>query len=333
MTNVLHPDVFHTPERKIRLLLAGLPFFAGLLSPEGEVLECNFVPIGQPLEARSDWVGRSFETGPWWNYSEESRSDILIMMGQAREGRRTAKERLYRRTDGSMGVMMLTLDPLFAPYGQPDAVLVIAVDVTERRRASETAEHLAHDMAHRLRNSFTIMRLLATQQDAPAAAAHAEPEDAAADAARKVMASRLSLVRAGHDLAFRYLFFEVPIEDIVRTAVGDGPIETQTFAPVSVPSAHVQALLLALGELSLAERPAKVEAERLGQTGLRVIWREGEPRPAGAMPDGLSLQLVDRALAMQVGGTVSMSNSSSGFVWRLDMPIEPPAAPRQVTDG
>ena len=318
---VLHPEAFHTPERKIRLLLASLPVFAGLLSEDGRVLECNFGPLGQPVDGRSDWVGRPFETGPWWNYSEDSRSDILILLGRAREGHAVSKERLYRKTDGSMGVMMLTLKPLFAPYGQPDAILVMAVDVTERHRATDTAERVAHDMAHRLRNSFTVMRLLATRtvdgSDAPGYPA--------------ALSTRLSLIRAGHELAFRYLFFEVPIEEIVDTAVGERRLAHADFVPVSVPSDHVQALLLAFGELAAAGRDASVGAKRIGTDRLRLTWQEADTRALEDMPQGLSRQLLDSALAMQVGGTVSMGNvGDDGFRWQLDMPVaSPPPAPGQ----
>ena len=320
---VLRPDVFHTPERKIRLLLASLPFFAGLLSPNGRVLECNFGTLGQPLDDKTDWVGRSFETGPWWNYSETSRSDILIMMGRAREGERVSQERLYRKPDGTMGVMSLTLDPLFAPYGQPDAVLVMAVDVTERRRASEKAEDIAHDMSHRLRNSFTIMRLLATRSD------KAMDERLA----RIRLSTRLSRVRMGHDLAYRYLFFDVPIAEVVENAVNPDQVSEISTVPVSVPSEHIQALLLALGELAAAGRPARVEALRQGQSGLRLTWVEAGERPAALMPTGLSEQLVDIALAMQVDGTVQMENTPDGFRWQLDMPVTPSSAAPESPDA
>lgn len=312
---VIHPDVFQTPERKIRLLLASLPFFAGLLSPEGRVEECNFAPLGAPLDARSDWIGHSFETGPWWSYSEQSRSEILIMMGRAREGERVSRERLFRKPDGTMGVMMLTLDPLFAPYGQPDAILVMAVDVTDRRRASDTAQTVAFDMAHRLRNSFTIMRMLATRD-------MLDPADALAQAR---LSARLSRVRAGHNLTYKYLFFDVPIEDVVATAVVDEQVARAQFVPVSVPSDHVESLLLALGELAAAGRPATISAQPLGPDNLRLSWTEAEPREASDMPEGLALQLVDTALAMQVGGTVDMRNRDDGFAWQLDMPRPPRA--------
>lgn len=313
---VVQPDAFHTPETKIRLLLASLPFFAGLLSPEGVVLECNFAPLGAPLTEKSDWVGRSFESGPWWNYSENSRSDILILMGRAREGERVSKERLYRRPDGTMGVMSLTLDPLYAPYGQPDAVLVMAVDVTERRRTSDMAETVARDMAHRLRNSFTVMRLMATRGEP------AEDERVA----RVRLSTRLSRIRTGHDLAYRYLFFEVPIEEIVRNAVPKDLVEDFAFAPVSVPSAHVEALLLAFGELAVAGRKARIEAQRLGTDAVRLQWTEALARPEGLMPEGLARQLVETALAMQVGGTVEIANTDAGFSWTLDMPVATPGS-------
>ena len=306
---VIHPEAFHTPERKTRLLLASLPFFAGLLSEDGTVLECNFAPLGEALDAKSGWVGRGFETGPWWNYSEDSRSDILIMLGHAREGNRVSKERLYRKTGGDMGVMMLTLAPLFAPYGQPDAILVMAVDVTDRRRASDTSERIALDMAHRLRNSFTVMRSLATRG-----------LDGGPDGQRQ-LTGRLSRIRDSHDLAFRYLFFPVPIGDIVNAAVPDEQIAHADFVPVSVPSEHAEVLMLALGELAHNGRAAEVTARHFGEDRLRLVWKEDEARPDVLVPSGLSRVLVMENAEMQTGGRASLANDASGFRWTLDFPV------------
>lgn len=303
---VLRPDIFHTPERKIRLLLASLPFFAGLLSVEGEVLECNFGRLGTQMTERSDWVGQRFEDGPWWSYSEPSRAEVRALLAEAATGKRVSAERLYRQSDGSMGVMILTLTPLFAPGGEADAVLVVAVDVTERRTDHATPEGIAADMAHRLRNSFTLMRLLATRgQAGPLAAARAS--------------ARLARVRAAHNLTYRYLFFDVPVETIIRETVVSQQIGALVADPVSIPSPHVEALILALGELAAEGRSADITAERVGDSHLRLRWAEAEPRSTEAMPQNLSLLLIDGSLAMQVEGQVSVTNAP--FTWTLDMPL------------
>ncbi|MGB6231817.1 MAG: PAS domain-containing protein [Litorimonas sp.] len=305
---IVRPSVFQSPVRRTRLLLASLPLFAGLLSESGEVLECNFGPLGTPIDGRTDWIGRSFETGPWWNYSEESRADILIMLGRAQRGEKVSKERLYRSADGEMGVMLLTLTPLFAPYGQPDAILVTAVDVTERRRESETAEHIAHDLAHRLRNSFTVMRTLATHTDA--------------EETGRTLSDRLNRVREGHSLSYRYLFFGVPIQDVVEASVHDpAKLASYRFDPVSVPSDHVETLMLALGELSRRDVQADLVALKQGDDRMRLTWTEPTPRETAEMPTGLSLALLTAVPEQKTGGTVAMVNGPDGFSWTFDFPF------------
>lgn len=307
---VLRPGAFQSPVRRTRLLLASLPLFAGLLSEDGTVLECNFAPLGAPLKERTDWIGKPFESGPWWDYSEESRADILIMLGRAQRGEKVSKERLYRDPDGDMGVMMLSLTPLFAPYGQPDAILVVAVDVTERRRERETADHIAHDMAHRLRNSFTVMRTLATRMDM-------EEPDAA-----QTLSRRLSRVRESHSLAYKFLFFDVPIQDVVEASVRDpGQLASYEYDPVSIPGDHIETLMLALGELSQAGGKADLIALKRGDQGMRIRWTEPEPRADDDMPTGLALALLTTVPEQKTGGTVKLTNGPSGFSWIFDFPF------------
>ncbi|MEM7727656.1 MAG: PAS domain-containing protein [Pseudomonadota bacterium] len=307
---VVRPSAFHSPVRKTRLLLASLPLFAGLLSEDGRVLECNFGPLGGPLEERTDWIGHPFETGPWWSYSESSRAEILIMLGRAQRGEAVSKERLYKKPDGSMGVMMLSLKPLFAPYGQPDAILVTAVDVTERRRETDTADRIAHDMAHRLRNSFTIMRTLATRSD---------PDE---DAAR-ILSRRLSRVRDGHALSYRYLFFDVPVQDIVAAAVDDpSQLSRYEYDPVGIPADHVETLMLALGELALPGRKAELLAQRIGSDRLSLQWTEDTPRSEADMPKGLSNVLIRVVPEQKTGGTVTLENGPDVFIWRFEFGID-----------
>lgn len=303
---VVRPSAFHTPQRKTRLLLASMPIFAGLLSQDGIVLECNFGPLGPSIDGPSDWIGRSFESGPWWNYSEDSRADILALLNDAKKGKRVSRERLYHRLDGDMGAMILSLVPLFAPYGQPDAILVIAIDVTERRREFDMAEQVAHDMAHRLRNSFTIMRTLATRAD--------DQNDPQVRLSR-----RMSLVRASHSLAYRYLFFDVPLDDVIRKAAeGSDDIQIIPSEPVSIPSRYIEILLLALGELALSGQNATIRTQKSGN-GLTIQWREKASRTH--MPEGLTKALLVQGIETETGGRVTLSNNHAGFMWTLQFPL------------
>jgi PAS domain S-box-containing protein len=307
---VLRPSAFHTPVRKTRLLLANLPLFAGLLDHDGTVLECNFNPLGGPVNSAPDWIGKAFETGPWWNYSEDSRSNILIALGRAQKGERVDTERLYRKPDGDMGVMRLSLKPLFAPYGQADAILVTAVDITDRRRTTETTETLADNIAHRLRESLSLMRSLA-----------AERLETPKNNFRHTLSNRLSRIQASHALTYRYLYFDVPIQDIVEATISDrSHLSRYEYDPVSIPSAHVEPVMLALGELTRPPYAANLFARRRGTQTVRIIWEEKDPRPVEDIPEGLSDRLIRTDLERRTQGTVSLHNDSHGFVWQFDIP-------------
>ena len=319
---ILTPAAFDTPVRKTRLLLASLPLFAGLLDHDGTVMECNFGPFGGPVNGHNaEWIGKPFETGPWWNYSESSRSEILIALGRAQKGQSINLERLYKKSGGEMGVMRLTLKPLFAPYDQPDAILVMAVDVTERRRVSDTADRIAHDMAHRLRNSFTAMRTLATRAD--------EQDQALS---MQSLSRRLSHIRNSHSLTYQYLFFDVPLQDVLRTAIPDSSsISHSDFDPISIPSDYVEGLLMAFSELAKPGHQATVSATHRGPDHIRIRWEEIEKRADPDMPNGLSKMLIHRGLENRTGGAVTIRNQSHGFLWQFDVPL-PAKAMRDEKD-
>lgn len=308
---VVHPGAFQSPARKTRLLLASLPIFAGLLSEDGHVLECNFGPLGGDVDGRSDWIGKAFDTGPWWNYSEASRADIATLLGHALCGHPASKERLFQKADGTMGAMILSLTPLFAPYGNPDAILVTAVDVTERRAEIDMAARIAHDMAHRLRNSFTMMRVIASRSADKNG--HTDPN----------LPRRLSRIRDSQDLSYRYLFFDVPTQNLVETVL-DHPsqLTRAEYDPVTIPADYVETLMLALGELAQGGHKAEFLAQRVGQGKLSLMWREAAARPSGALPTGLSQALLITVPEQKTSGHVEIGNPSTGFFWRLVFPLQ-----------
>ena len=308
-SNVVRPAVFTSLERRTRLLLAGLPLLAVLLSPDGKVKACNFGTLGDSADgdAPSDWIGGRFEDGPWWSYSRGSRLAAKAHLDRAKGGERVSTECLYKRTDDSMGVMSLTLNPLKTRSGAITQILVTALDVTHRTRGERASEILRADMAYRMRNSFSVMDALA---------ARAAPGDA------QSLSGRLDCVRQAHRLCARYLFFDVPVEDIVRSALSDPDAVSLELDPVSVPARDVEVLLLALSALAEADRDAMLSVRGVEGDALQVVWHEAEPREADTLPDPLSTAILDDIVTLQTGGTATQKNDADGFVWSLLLPLE-----------
>ena len=308
-SNVVRPAIFSSLERRTRLLLAGLPLLAVLLSPDGQVKECNFGALGGSAagDAPSDWIGGRFEDGPWWSYSRGSRLAARGHLDRARKGERVSEECLYKRADGLMGVMSLTLTPVADRTGSLKQILVTALDVTHRTRGDRASEILRADMAYRMRNSFSVMDALA---------ARAAPGDAAS------LSGRLDCVREAHRLCAHYLFFDVPVEDIVRSALPEPDAVSLELGPVGVPARDVEVLLLALSALAGADRDANLSVRGVDGDTLQVIWHEAEPREASALPDPLSAAILDDIVTLQTGGTATQTNDAHGFRWSLLLPLE-----------
>ena len=107
------------------------PFYAGILSPEGRVIEAGRNALEVGGYRREDVLGRVFwETG-WWRDSAETRQRIAEAFARAQTGERFQAVLPYVKADGSPHWVDFTLSPILE-HGRMVFAIALGTDITER---------------------------------------------------------------------------------------------------------------------------------------------------------------------------------------------------------
>lgn len=259
-------------------------------------------------------------------------------------GRPATLDKRYVRPDGSMVWASSTLSVLPKSDSQPDRLLVVTADLSERRKAdealrrSETLQRvLIAELQHRTSNLMGVVRSIAenTIRGAVSLAEFRKHFDDRLDALSRVQAllSRLN----EHD---RVTFDGLLHAELVAM---DGRTDAVTLngpPGVRLRSSTVHTLAMAIHEL--ATNAMKYGA--LGQDGgrlaigwtletegadgrpwLHIDWRESgvsmPPEGAWPMGTGQGRELIERALPYQLGARTTYSLGADGVHCTIAIPV------------
>lgn len=209
--------------------------------------------------------------------------------------------------------------------GHPVGLNVIARDVTERRAFEDRQKLLIDELNHRVKNTLALVQGIALQSFRGERSV-SEGKDA--------FAARLASLAAAHDLLSREHWEGVTLDELIADAVRvhtDEPDRIQIAGPhvVVKPKAAI-ALVLALHELGT--NAAKYGA--LSVTNGKVIigweiregrllmdWLEcGGPRVTPPNGRGFGLRMIERALASDLAGRVTLRFEPDGLACAIDAP-------------
>jgi PAS domain S-box-containing protein len=113
------------------------PFYSGMLSAEGLVLEISCRALETCGYSRNQVVGKLFWETPWWSRSDESRQKVGEGFRQAMAGATFKAELPYHFADESAHVLELGLSPVFDREHRVTFVIVTGVDITERSKTEQ----------------------------------------------------------------------------------------------------------------------------------------------------------------------------------------------------
>jgi two-component sensor histidine kinase len=226
------------------------------------------------------------------------------------------------RADGSTRTLLTSATALQAENGPIVGAVMVSLDITERKRAEEQRHLLINELNHRVKNTLATVQSIA-RQSLRGATSMAE--------AREALSDRVVALAKAHDLLTRESWEGAELQEIVLGVV-NAHGGRERFAvngpPVWLTPTLCLSLALALHELATnAMKYGALSAEGgsvaidwevmepLGEARLRLRWIErGGPRVEPPTRRGFGSRLIERSLAAEIGGTVTLEYPPDGIV-------------------
>lgn len=135
--------------------------FAGVLTPEGVLVEANRAALQAASLRPEDVLGKPFEETYWWSYSPEVQARLRAAIDRAARGEASRYDAVNRVADDRFITVDFMLAPLFDESGRVTHLIPSAVDITDRRRLEaellramqlSLVGELAAGLAHEVKN-------------------------------------------------------------------------------------------------------------------------------------------------------------------------------------
>lgn len=235
------------------------------------------------------------------------------------------------RKNGERIFISLTVSPVKDTTGKIIGASKIARDITERKRADEQRALLLNELNHRVKNTLATVQSLAMQT---------LRNTERSEDARELFDSRLAALSRAHDLLTVHNWEGAALRDVVSRALTPFSAgETRLF--IEGPMARLtpkQALALSIALHELATNAAKYGAlsNETGQVSvewsivpgdgageLHLTWTEtGGPLVQRPTRTGFGSRLIERSLALELGGAALIEYRPEGVVSTISTPLE-----------
>jgi PAS domain S-box-containing protein len=214
--------------------------------------------------------------------------------------------------------------------GRPVALHAIARDMTEAKRGEAHLRLLVDELNHRVKNTLAIVQGIAQQSF---------KDDVPPRQARAAFEGRLAALSEAHNLLTREHWSVVSMRQIIDDALRPHGGESGRFT-LDGPDLTIlpkTAISLALAIHELATNAVKHGALSRPEGQVTIIWRrvrEGGPArliltwqeqggPPVTIPTrrGFGTRMIERGLAAELGGTVTIDFRPEGLVCTVDAPL------------
>ena len=238
----------------------------------------------------------------------------------------------YKRKDGSEFWASMFVSPVCDKSGAVVQQFVSLIDVTRHRQDNARCKMLIDELNHRVKNTLSTVQSIVTQ-------ALRRPSEPAA--IREAIESRLLALSRSHDLLTSRHWEGAGLHDLVDTAlhpfeVVPGRTERFTIVGDNVRLSPTATLSIAIALHELATNAVKYGAfsNDAGKididwkvvpeaAGNRLVlrWRERDG-PLVTPPErkGFGSWVIERGLAHELGGKVTLDYLSHGVVCTIDIP-------------
>ena len=244
-------------------------------------------------------------------------------------------EEVFTRPDGTDVIFQSSMAPLRTLGDEIIGLVGVSVDVSDRKRAEQHQRLLINELNHRVKNTLALVQGIA----------HQSFKNGEASDAKAAFEGRLTALAAAHGLLTNENWEAVSLRTIVNDTIEPFRARRECFevSGPDVPLPPKTAVTLALALHELGTNAAKYGA-LLAESGrvhliwsisgdrLRLTWREeGGPRVCPPARRGFGSRLIERGLAAELKGHVSIAFEEKGVVCAVDAPLpEPGAGTRQL---
>ena len=247
-------------------------------------------------------------------------------------GKNVHVEAEWQRKDGSMLWISATISPLISGVGKIVGASIIARDITERRRAEAHREILVGELNHRVKNTLAIVSAIASQTLTGAVSVKA---------ANEAFSARLLALSRAHDLLMHGNWSGTDLASVVKATIephngGENRFGVEgAYVPLQPALAVTFSLALhelctnaaKYGALSVQEGFVNIAWHIRGDIAnarLQLTWTEsGGPAVVTPTRKGFGSRLIQKALAMELTGEVSVSYEPSGVICTINAPLPP----------
>ena len=321
-------------EERFRLAVEAAPSGMVLADSEGRILLVNAHAEKLFGYRRDELVGKEIELLVPRRFRGTHPGFRKTYAGQPSARPMGAGRDLFAlRKDGTEVPVEIGLSPIRTDEGL--IVLSAVVDISERKRAEAQRELLLAELNHRVKNTLAVVQGIAHQTFKRT---DASPE------ARHAFEGRLAALAAAHNLLTRANWEQASLEHLTAEALQVRAVNEQRLS-FAGPRVHLQpkqalAVAMALHELctnaikygALSNESGSVAFEWRRSDGpaprLTMVWREqGGPAVAPPVRRGFGSRMIERALAQDLKGEVTMEFRPDGFVCTIDAPLPEKVAP------
>ena len=246
----------------------------------------------------------------------------------------------YRRKDGSEFWAALFISPVRDDSGEITEHFASFIDLTKHKEEQAQSRMLIDELNHRVKNTLTTVQSIVSQ-------ALRNASDPAV--IRESIESRLFALARSHDLLTRENWESAGLLDVVKAAlepfgIANGRSERFRVTGENVRFPPKAALALGIAFHELATNAVKYGAFS-GDTGcVRIGWtiepasksnrlilcwsEENGPTVTPPSKKGFGSRVIERGLALELGGTTRLDYRPDGVVCTIDIP-----APQISGDG
>jgi|SoiMethySBSTD1v2_1073268.scaffolds.fasta_scaffold42386_4 PAS domain S-box-containing protein len=208
-----------------------------------------------------------------------------------------------------------------------DGMGVVFRDITDRKSAEEQRDLLVKELEHRVKNTLSLVQSIAAQTF----------RNSGVDASvQRAFEARLITLSNVHGVLTQRGWDSADLHDVVSSALRPHAAVDRERFTVAGPALRLGpksavALSMAVHELctnaikygALSADSGHVDIDWSDADGrLRWRWRErGGPPVAIPTRTGFGSRMIERALAMQLSGTVTLDYQATGLVCTIDAPM------------